>query len=78
MIEGKKKSAMLPKSWKKSFNSGIIIPTKVRYCNDCKDKKLCDKCNNQINENKKFEANSNKLKRHSPNEFGYKLPYYII
>ena len=27
MIEGKKVSAMLPRSWKKSFDSGIIIPT---------------------------------------------------
>ena len=26
---------MLPKSWKKSFNSGIIIPTKMRLCNQC-------------------------------------------
>ena len=27
MIEGKKISAMLPKSWKKLFNNGITIPT---------------------------------------------------
>ena len=37
IIEGKKISAMLPKSWKKSFDSGIIIPTKMRYCNECND-----------------------------------------
>ena len=30
MIEVKKISAMLPKSWKKSFNSGIIIRTKKK------------------------------------------------
>ena len=30
MIEGKKISAMLPRSWKKSFDSGTIIPTKMR------------------------------------------------
>ena len=39
---------------------------------------MCDKCNNQINENKEFEANLNELKRHPPIEFGHMLPYYII
>ena len=78
MIEGKKVSALLPKSWKKSFDSGIIIPTKMRFCNQCTDNKMCNKCNNQINENKEFEANLNELKRHSPNEFGHMLPYYLI
>ena len=76
MKEGKKISAMLPRSWKKSFESGIIIPKKMRFCNECSDKKTCDKCNNQINENKEFEANLNLLKRKAPNEFGYMLPYY--
>ena len=78
MIEGKKISAMLPKSWKKSFDSGIIIPTKMRFCNECDDNKMCVKCNIHINENKEFEANLNLLKRNAPNEFGYMLPYYII
>ena len=78
MIEGEKISGLLPKSWKKSFDSGINIPTKVRFCNGCNDRKMCDKCNNQINENKEFEANLNELKRHSPNEFGHMLPYYKI
>ena len=78
MIEGQKISALLPKSWKKSFDSGINIPTKMRFCNECNDRKMCDKCNNQINENKEFEANLNELKRHQPNEFGQMLPYYII
>ena len=35
MVEGKIISALLPKSWKKSFDSGIIIPTKMRVCNEC-------------------------------------------
>ena len=39
MIEGKKVSAFLPKSWKKSFDTGIIMPTKMRFCNECKGKK---------------------------------------
>ena len=69
---------MLPRSWKKSFDSGIIIPTKMRFCKECNDNKMCVKCNNHINENKEFEANLNLLKRHPPNEFGYMLPYYII
>ena len=43
MIEGKKISALWPKSWKKSFNSGIIIPTKKRFCNDCNHKRMCNK-----------------------------------
>ena len=31
MIEGKKLSALLPKSWKKWFDSGVIIPEKMRF-----------------------------------------------
>ena len=69
---------MLPRSCKKSFDSGIIIPTKMRFCNECNNKKVCDRCNNQINENKEFEANLNELKRHAPNKHGYMLPYYKI
>ena len=57
ILEGKKITAMLPRSWKKSFNNGIIIPTKKRRCDICNDKLLCEKCNNQVNENKEFEAN---------------------
>ena len=78
MTEGKKVSALLPKSWKKSFDSGIIIPTKVRLFNECDDKNLCIKCNNKINENKKLELNLNELKRYPPNEFGRMLPNYKI
>ena len=69
---------MLPGSWKKSFNNGVIIPTKMRHCDACKDGLLCTTCNNQINEIEKFEANLNELKRHTPNNFGYMLPYYKI
>ena len=62
MVDGEKIPAMLPRLWKKSFDSGIFTPTKMRICNECNDKKLCFKCNNQINENKEFEANLNLLK----------------
>ena len=78
MKEGKKLSAMLPRFWEKSFDSGIKIPSKMRFCIKCNDKKLCVVCNNQINENKKFEANLNELKRRPPNNFGHMLPYYKI
>ena len=79
MKEGEKISALLPRSWKKSFNIGVIIPKKMRFCNECDDDiKMCNKCNNQIHENKEFEANLNLLKRHPPNEFGHMLPYYTI
>ena len=76
MIEGKKISALLPRLWRKSFEIGIIIPTKMRFCNESSTEKTCDKCNNNIIENKEFEANLNELKRHPPNDFGYMLPYY--
>ena len=75
MLEGEKTSAMLPRSWKKSFNIGIVIPVKMRRCNECKDGILGKKCINQINENKEFKANLNFLKRHPPNELGHMLPY---
>ena len=78
MLDSKKKTAMLPKSRKKSFDNGVIIPTKMRQCSECKDGILCATCNNQINENKEFEANLNLLKRKAPNNFGYMLPYYKI
>ena len=78
MLEGKKLSAMLARSWKKSFNNGIMVPTNMRQCNECKDGILCTTCSNLINENKEFEANLNLLKRETPNDFGYMLPCYII
>ena len=75
LLEGKKTSAMIPRSWKKSFNNGIVIPTETRQCNECKDGILCTTCNNQITENKEFEANLSLLKRHPLNELGHMLPY---
>ena len=78
MLDVKKITAMLPRSWKKSFNNGIVIPTEMRHCNGCKDGILCVTCNNQINENKEFEANLNLLKGEKPNDCGHMLPYYII
>ena len=50
----------------------------MKFCNECDDKKMCNKCNNQINENKKLEAKLNDLKRHPPKQFGHMLLYYKI
>ena len=76
MIEGKKVSAMSPKSWKKSFNNGVNIPAKMRFCNESTDKLTCNSCNYQVSENKELEANLNELKQQPPNEFSYMFPYY--
>ena len=78
MSEGKKISAMLPRSWKKSFDKGFAIPVKMRRCNNCSGEILCDEFDIQINENKEFEAQLNELKRHSPNKCGYMLPCYKL
>ena len=77
MSENKKISDMLPKSWKKSFNNGIVIPAKTRRCDKCRGTILCATCNNQNNENKEIQANINLLHREAPKEFGYMLPYYV-
>ena len=46
----------------------------MTFCNDCNDKKFCDKRDNQIKENKKIEAILNELKRHAQNQYGCMLP----
>ena len=50
---------MLPRSWKKSFNNGIVIPVKMRRCDEYKGDISCMTCNNQANKNKEFEGNLN-------------------
>ena len=35
MIDGKKLSAILPKSCNKSFNNEIVIPVKMRFWDEC-------------------------------------------
>ena len=74
-IDGKKNisSAILTRSWRKSFNSGVVLPAKMRFCNECSKEKCCDRCNIQINENKVIEANLNLLRRQAPNQFGHML-----
>ena len=69
MLEAEKISAMLPKSGKKSFNKGIIIPPKMRFCNECNDKRMCIRCKNQFIE-KKIRSFFIIFKKTSPNELG--------
>ena len=75
MIESKEISAMLPRILKKLFDTGVVIPAKMRFCNGCNAKVLCDECENQVNEIKKCEANLNLLKRPPSNLFGHMLPF---
>ena len=76
MREGKKLPAMLTKSWKKSFISGVVILTKIRFCNECYSKILCTKCNTQTNENKVFAANLNLIKQEASYDIDQMLPYF--
>ena len=48
----------------------------MRFCDECNDKIICDRCNNQIDEIKEFETNLNELKRQVPNQFIHMLPFY--
>ena len=76
MMEGERISALLPKSWKRSFFNGIVIPAKMRFCNECYGNIICKRCNFQVNENKEFEADLNLSKREASFEFGHMLPYF--
>ena len=78
MADGDKLIAKVPLSWKKSFSQGIVIPHKMRNCNNCTKDILCDDCDKLVNQNKEFLANFNELKREKPNDHGYMLPKYII
>ena len=78
MFEGDKLIAKVPLSWKKSFSQGVVIPHKMRNCNNCTKDILCDDCDKSVNQNKEFSANLNEVKRQPPNDFGHMLPKYII
>ena len=54
MYEGKVAEGKFPRSWKKTFDSGVLIPSKKRDCEDCDDNKLCDECDSKIRQNKVF------------------------
>ena len=78
MFEGDKLIAKVPLSWKKSSSQGVVIPHKMRNCNNCTKDILCDDCDKLVNQNKEFSANLNEVKRQPPNDFGHMLPKYII
>ena len=77
MLKGNTIKAKLPLSWKRSFESGIIIPKKLRYCTECHENINCDDCDKKINQIKEFSPNFNSLKRQPPDENGYMLPWCI-
>ena len=78
MAIGDKLGAKVPLSWKKSFSQEVVIPHKMRNCNNCTKDILCVDCDELVNQNKKFSANLNELQREKPNDFGHMLPKYII
>ena len=61
-----------------SFETGVIIPSKTRDCENCIDSILCEECKLKTKQVKEFEANLNELKRRPPDKNGYMLPYYIV
>ena len=77
MFEGDKLFAKVPLSWKKSFGMGVVIPHKMRNCNNCDKDIVCDNCDNLVNLKKEFSANLNELKRQAPNEIGHVVPKYF-
>ena len=50
----------------------------MRFCNEGDDKRMCNKFNNQVNENKEIEANLNLLKSQAPNKSGHMLLYHEL
>ena len=78
MADGDNLIAKVPLSWKKSFSHGVVIPHKMRNCNNCTKDLLCDGCDKSVSQKKELSANLNELKREKPNDFGHMLPKYII
>ena len=76
MLNGDKLIAKVPLSWKKSISMGVVIPHKKRNCNKCTEDNFCDGRDKLDNQNKKFSANLNELKREATNEFGHMLLKY--
>ena len=52
------------------MNNGVVIPVKMRRCNECENQKLCVTCKNQVIENEEFEAKLNGLRGQAPKDFG--------
>ena len=56
---------------------GVVIPHKLKNCNNCDKDILCDDCDNLVNQNKEFYTKLNELKRQAHNEFCRMLPKYL-
>ena len=78
MFEGKTVEGKFPLSWKKTFDSGVIIPCKTRNCENCDDNELCEECDSKVRQNKKFQHNLSELKRQAADKNGIMKPYYIV
>ena len=66
---------MVPKTCKKSFDSCVFFPKKMRFCKECNINQICNEFNILNDENKQFEAIFKWLKRQTSKEFGHKLLY---
>ena len=78
MANGGKLIAKVALSWKKSFSRGVVIPHKMKNCDNCTKDFLCDECDKLVNQNIEFSANLNEIKRQPLNDFGHMLPKYVI
>ena len=58
-------------SRKKVFSQRVVIPHKMKNCNNCTKDILCEECDTLVNQRKE-------LKREKPNDFGHMLPKYIL
>ena len=76
MFEGDQLIAKVPLSWKKRFSHGVIIPHKMRNCDNCAKDILYDGCDQLVNQNKEISGNQNHLKRRVSNKFRHMLPKY--
>ena len=56
---------------------GVVIPHMMRDCNRCRKDVWCNEFDKLVNQDKKFSANLNELKRQAPHENGYMLPWYM-
>ena len=54
MFDGDKLIAKVPLSWEKSFNYGVKIPLKLKFCKKCCKNVLCDDCDKIVNEKRTF------------------------
>ena len=73
ILNGDEVIAKVPVSWKHSFDSGVLIPQKQRFCDDCENDSNCDNCDKLINQSKEISSNLIELKRQPPKECGQML-----